>query len=156
MMNWKNCIKMEVLNLIKKLTNVFVNLKIMLLNDCKNYAQKLSPCKITPQILNKPKKLSNEVIKMIRVLKDDDEIDENLYENDIKIKKGVTKKDEIIIRFRNYLNENRKDEKLPERKVIINELGITEKVRRRLMNILAEKQIVKKKNETTYIWNERK
>jgi hypothetical protein len=140
---------------MKTLTNAFVKLKNMLLNKNKNYAQKLRPYEITPKILNKPKKLSNEVIKMIRGLKNDDEIDENLYENDIEIKKGVTKKDEIIIRFRNYLNENREDEKLPNTKVIINELGITDKVRRRLMTILAEKQIIKKKNDTTYIWNEK-
>jgi DNA-binding Lrp family transcriptional regulator len=125
----------------------------MLLNNDKSYAEKLRQDEVTPKILNKPKKLSNEVIEMIRALKDDGKVIENLYENNILKFDGVTFDEEIIIRFKNYIKENRNGEKLPSPRDIENEFGIKEKQRLKIMNKLVEDGFLIKKNERTYIYN---
>jgi len=123
-------------------------------NKNKSYAEKLRPDKVTLEILNRPKNLSNEVISMVSALKNDSQNRQNFIENDTNKFLGVRNFEDMIIHLENFILENKRGEKIPGSKEIMDHLDIkSEKLRLKLLKKLYEKGVLLKLNSNTYKYN---
>lgn len=140
--------------LLNSLTKVKFYYKKITPYKNKSYAEKLRHGNVTPEILNKPKKLSNEVLSMVSKLKNDNENSENLLDFGTKKNMGVRNFEEMTIRLEDFIEENRSGEKIPGSRDIMNHLNITsEKLRLKLLSALKDKGILIKLNRNTYKYN---
>jgi hypothetical protein len=123
-------------------------------NKNKSYAEKLRHDKVTPNFEFEIKQPSNSVLELARKFKKESEIDEKIPENDTNKFLGVRNFEDMIIHLENFILENKRGEKIPGSKEIMNHLNIkSEKLRLKLLGKLHEKGVLTKLNVNTYKYN---